>query len=92
MDDTQEQIDKLRKDFEEFKAGMKKNEVKPYEGVKRYDELKVGKLYASLPVYTEARPDTPQQGEIWLESVSGTRSIKARIVDTSNTTYSITIT
>jgi hypothetical protein len=54
-----------------------------------FDILKVFKLMANLPVYTVARTGTPDDGEIWLSNISGTRKINARI---SGVTYSTTIT
>jgi hypothetical protein len=64
-------------------------ETKQKEFLPFYEVLKVNKLFANLPVYTVARTDTPQQGEIWLTDISGTRKINAHI---SGTTYSATIT
>ena len=62
---------------------------KQQEFLPSYDILKVYKLIANLPIYTVARAETPDNGEIWLSDISGTRKLNARI---SGVTYSATIT
>ncbi|MCK9370816.1 hypothetical protein M0R04_12980 [Candidatus Dojkabacteria bacterium] len=45
---TQEDFDKLKKDFEEFKNSQKKTDFKQFEDIKFYPQLKVDKLYVRV--------------------------------------------
>jgi len=90
-EETKQLIDKLEeriKTLEEKKQEPLK-EVTKKEFLPTFDILKVYKLLANLPIYNVARTGTPENGEIWLSDISGTRKINARI---SGTTYSATIT
>lgn len=44
----QEQLDKLRKDFEDFKQSQKRTDFKQFEDIKFYPQLKVDKLYVRV--------------------------------------------
>lgn len=88
--ELQEQFDNLKKEFEELKKEVR-NKVKPFEDIKLYSQLKVGRLYANLPVYTAARADTPDHGEIYITSIAGARKINAYIKDTLNQAWSATL-
>jgi len=81
-----ERLEDRIKDLEDKKAPQIVKDIKKPEF---YDILRVYKLYASLPVYTATRTGTPQNGEIYITDISGTRKINVFI---GGTNYSITIT
>ena len=91
MEELQEQLDKLRKDFEDFKQEQNKSKIQRFEDIKTYEQLKVDKLYANLPVYTATRPDTPVHGELYASSIGGVRKLNIYIKDTLNQAWSATL-
>ena len=85
IEELQTKVEGLEKRIKELE--LPKTEIKPT--VPFYDILRVNKLYASLPVYTVARTGTPQNGEIYLTDIGGTRKFCAFI---SGVEYSEIIT
>lgn len=83
-----ERLEDRIKDLEDKKSPQMVEDIKKTP-VKSYDILRVHKLYASLPIYTVARIGTPQNGEIYITDIGGTRKINVFI---SGTNYSVTIT
>jgi pyridoxal biosynthesis lyase PdxS len=91
-------IEELKTHIERLEDRIRELEEKKQEPLKEitkseflptYDILKVYKLLANLPIYTVARTGNPDNGEVWLSNISGTRKINARI---NGTTYSSTLT
>jgi hypothetical protein len=89
INELQQVVERLEERIRVLETKNTEIQVVKKEFLPFYDILKVYKLIANLPIYTVARVGTPDDGEVWLSNISGTRKINARI---SGTTYSATIT
>jgi hypothetical protein len=73
--DLQGQIDELNKNIQGLKPIPEVNKVRPYTDIKKYQTLRVEKLYASLPIYDTSTTTNHLENEIYLTKIGSTTTL-----------------